>query len=195
MQKVIYTVTYNPKTNKYTYLVFDKLLNCTALYNAAWDFEINRPKPEYKFKITKDSIAITCSNIAWQNLLENCDIKKQLYFYSPIFEDKIGRQVSLTHAADLQRKLHSGMYLKVTDYIAQTISYQEITAVSTTKIYTRKCSLDYTPEKLDSHDFTESQIKFLRARNLHFKENYARFYIKRHLALDLAAYWPIESDD
>lgn len=195
MQKVVYTVKYSPKTNKYTYLVFDKLLNRTALYNAAWDFEINRPKPDYEFKITKDSIAVTCSNIAWQNLLENCDIKKQLYCYNPVFKDKLGRQVTLTHAADLQRKLHSGMYLKVTDYIAQKISYQEITAVSTTKIYTRKCSLDYTPEKLDSHDFTESQIKFLRARNLHFKDNYARFYIKRHLALDLAAYWPIESDD
>lgn len=195
MQKVIYTVTYNPKTNKYTYLVFDKLPNRTALYNAAWDFETNRPKLDYKFKITKDSIAVTCSNIAWQNLLENCAIKRQLYFYSPVFKDKLGKQVTLTHAADLQRKLHAGMYLKVTDYVAQTISYQEITAVSTTKIYTRKCSLDYTPEKLDSHDFTESQIKFLRARNLHFKDNYARFYIKRHLALDLAAYWPIESDD
>lgn len=35
MQKVIYIVTYSPKTNKYTYLVFDKLLNRTALYNAA----------------------------------------------------------------------------------------------------------------------------------------------------------------
>ena len=166
MQKVIYNVTYNPKTNKYTYLVFDKLLNRTALYNAAWDFKINRPKSDYAFKITKDSIAVTCSNIAWQNLLENCDIKKQLYFYSPIFEDKIGRQVSLTHAADLQHKLRAGMYLKVTDYIAQTISYQEITAVSTTKIYTRKCSLDYTPEKLDSHDFTESQVNYHRLKSV-----------------------------
>lgn len=195
MQKVIYTVTYNPKTNKYTYLMFDKLLNRTTLYNAAWDFETNRPKLDYKFKITKDSIAVTCSNIAWQHLLENCAIKKQLYCYSPIFKDKLGKQVTLTYAADLQRKLHSGMYLKVTDYITQKISYQEITTVSTTKIYTRKCSLDYTPKKLDSHDFTESQIKFLKARNLHFKDNYARFYIKRHLALDLAAYWPIESDN
>ena len=74
-------------------------------------------------------------------MLENCDIKKQLYFYSPIFKDKLGKQITLTHAADLQRKLHSGMYLKVTDYVAQKISYQEITAVSTTKIYTRKYSL------------------------------------------------------